>query len=103
MADKTRYALQLMVKLPEPVQLDIPAARQPLAAVHMGWAADEAGRHVAGIAWGADAGMTEMLQLPPVIEESLGRANELQSRRDTALHDRCRNCGMPSMAFRPRQ
>ena len=84
-ADKTRYALQFMVKLPEPIKTDAPIARKPLVALHLGWAqADAGGRRVAGLAHGADPGLAQLVQLPPDIEADLQRADELQSARDEA-------------------
>ena len=82
-ADKNHYAIQMMVKLPEPVVESKPEKCKPLAAIHMGWSSDDAGgRRIAGIATGADPGLGRILQLPPDIEEDLHRADDLQSARD---------------------
>ncbi len=78
-----RWAIQLMVKLP-PARDSAPLARKPLVSVHFGWAADVSGRRVAGIAESADPESTRLLQLPPAIEEQLGRAADIQSERDVA-------------------
>lgn len=84
-ADKLKYALQLMVKLPEPVQEQRSEKRRPLVAVHMGWASDDVGgRRVAGLVSGADPGLGAMLQLPQDVEADLLRADDLQSMRDEA-------------------
>lgn len=78
-----KWALQLMVKLPEPLDERV-AGRAPLVAVHMGWAADVSGRRVAGIADSADPGLARLIQLPPRIEEGLARAAKIASERDVA-------------------
>lgn len=78
----TRYAIQLMVKKPQDDQPLCPE-RKPLIAIHFGWATDINGRRVAGLADSADPGGATILQLPPVIETTLGRAAEIQGLRDT--------------------
>lgn len=77
-----RWALQLMVRAP--LAVDVPQDRSPLCAVHMGWAADDTGRRVAGITSGADPSMAKVLQLPPEIETALQRVSEVQAERSIA-------------------
>lgn len=79
-----RYALQLTVTLGNAVTIAVPAERKPLVAVHLGWAADESGRRIAGVADCPDAGVVTVVQFPPNIEENLKRANEIQGVRDVA-------------------
>lgn len=81
-ADKMRYALQFMVKLPEPVRVEPNAKREPLVAIHAGWSAGDDGRRIAGVTGGADPGFASLLKLPASVELDLGRAAEIQSQRD---------------------
>lgn len=83
-ADRWVYALQFVLKLPEPVQRRAPDGRRPLVALHVGWAQDISGRRIAGIATGADIGLTDLLRLPPDIEGDLERAAGIQSVRGEA-------------------
>lgn len=83
-ANRIRYALQMMVKLPEPVRSAVPVSRSDLVALHMGWANDVSGRRIAGVVSGADPGMAELMRLPLDIEADLDRAAELQGSRDDA-------------------
>ena len=78
---KNRWAIQLMVKLKEPVRVAT-AERQPLAAIHFGWAGDVNGRRVAAITDAADPGCSKLIVLPAEIETALERAAEIQSLRD---------------------
>lgn len=78
----TKWALQLMVKTPEPVRIET-GQRAPLAAIHFGWSADIDGRRVAAITDSADPGNARIVRLPEGIEEGLARAAEAQSERDT--------------------
>lgn len=80
-AHRNEYALQLMVKLPEPMIVGTPKARQPLVALHFGWSPDPNGRRLAGIADSADAGGAQLLHLPPVIEQRLDEAAAIESQR----------------------
>lgn len=86
-ADKARWALQFMVKLPDPVSDAVPEQRRPLVALHMGWASDVEGRRLAGLATGNDPGLGEILRLPKDVEHDLNRADEIQSLRDQARND----------------
>jgi hypothetical protein len=79
-----RYSLQLTVTLENAVTIAVPSERKPLAALHLGWAADESGRRIAGIADCADASVATVVQLPPDIEKNLIRASEIQGVRDAA-------------------
>lgn len=78
----SRWYLQLQVKRNE-----LPGypseQRQLLVTVHLGWAADMAGRRVAGITDRTDPSMARLLRLPVDIEEDINKADELQSERDT--------------------
>jgi hypothetical protein len=78
-----KWALQLMVKLPEPVNVER-IERRPLMAVHFGWAADLGGRRIGATADAPDPGLATLLRLPTAIEEGLDRAAQLQSARDVA-------------------
>ncbi|WP_157353943.1 hypothetical protein [Aromatoleum toluclasticum] len=78
-----KWAVQLMVKPPEPVFVAT-YARKPLVSVHFGWAADVEGRRVAAIADSADPHAARLVYLPPHIEATLERAATLQSERDTS-------------------
>lgn len=78
-----RWAVQLMVKPPEPAFVATDA-RKPLVSVHFGWAADVEGRRVAAIADSADPHAAQLVYLPPHIEATLERAATLQSERDTS-------------------
>lgn len=81
-ANKYRYAIQMVVRLPEAGHKQA-TPRKTLVAVHMGWASDEDnGRRIAGIADSADPSSGILLQMPVTIEESLERSSELQSERD---------------------
>lgn len=80
-ANNYKWAIQLLVKTKEPIR-EVVSERQPLVTVHLGWAADVAGRRVAGIADSPDPGEAQILALPPVIEEALQRSAEIQSCRD---------------------
>ncbi|WP_222105189.1 hypothetical protein [Denitromonas halophila] len=62
----TKWALQLMIKLPAPLD-ERTQGRAPLVAVHMGWAADVSGRRIAGITDCADPGQARLIQLLPRI------------------------------------
>lgn len=77
-----KWAIQLMVKPPEPVRVAVAKKRGPLVAVHFGWAFDVDGRRVAGIADSADPGAARIVRLPNEIEEGLNRSAALQSERD---------------------
>lgn len=79
----TKWALQLMIKLPESLH-EKTEQRLPLVAIHFGWAADINGRRIAGIADSAEPGNATVLQLPPDIETDLNRAAEIQATRDKA-------------------
>jgi DNA-directed RNA polymerase subunit RPC12/RpoP len=82
-ADKWKWALQLVLRLAEPVRRSsVPQGR--LVAVHFGWAADVTGRRVAGVADAADPGLARLVQLPISVEEDLHRAAQMQSDRDVA-------------------
>lgn len=76
-----KWAIQLLVKPKTPIRESVDE-RKPLVAVHFGWAADIAGRRVAAIADASDPGTATILALPLSIEESLGRAREIQGIRD---------------------
>ncbi len=78
-----RHALQLMVKTQKPISMDVPEARQPLACVHFGWAADVSGRRVAAIADYSDPGFARLVTLPRSIEVDLQRSAELDADRAT--------------------
>jgi hypothetical protein len=78
-----RWAIQVQIKT-APATPDYLPDREPLVAVHFGWAADVSGRRVAGISDGPDPGQAHLIQLPPEVEERLQRAAEIQSARDTA-------------------
>ncbi|MDY0036708.1 MAG: hypothetical protein RBS05_12435 [Zoogloea oleivorans] len=78
----TKWALQLMVRTPEPVRIES-GHRAPLAAVHFGWAADLDGRRIAAIADSADPGNARILRLPAGVEDGLRRSAEAQAERDS--------------------
>ncbi|NMF98462.1 hypothetical protein GPA27_13815 [Aromatoleum toluolicum] len=78
-----KWAVQLMVRLPEPVFI-VTEARKPLASVHFGWATDVEGRRVAAIADSADPHAARLVCLPRQVEETLKRVAALQSERDTS-------------------
>ncbi|WP_437559549.1 hypothetical protein [Acidithiobacillus sulfuriphilus] len=82
MGPKYRYALQLLLSLPEPVRVAPVGRRKPLLALHFGWNFDEAGRRLAGISDNGDVLDAGILSLPPSIERDLRRAAEIQSARD---------------------
>jgi hypothetical protein len=77
-----RYTVQLLLKLPEPIHVDPQGGRKPLAALHFGWNAAEAGRRLAGLSDNGDVWDASILSLPSSIEEDLQRATEIQSDRD---------------------
>ena len=79
----TRWEIQLLLRLAEPVRIET-EARKPMVAVHMGWAMDVSGRRVAAIAYSADPGNANLLQLPPEIEPALQNSAAIQSARDSA-------------------
>ena len=95
MADKDKWAIQLVLKLSAPAK-PAPAPRHPLVAVHFGWAADVDGRRVAGIADAADPGLARLIQLPTTIEDDLLRASQVQ-----AVRDQARNDAVPSLKTLP--
>lgn len=78
-----KWAVQLMVKPPEPVFIATDA-RKPLVSIHFGWATDTNDRRVAAIADSADPEAAQLVCLPPQIEATLERAAALQSERDTS-------------------
>jgi hypothetical protein len=81
-ADKLHWALQLVVRLPQPLRIAT-APSAPLAAVHFGWAA-QSGAGLAAVAHGADAADVRSVQLPPDIHADLQRAARLQAGREQA-------------------
>ena len=82
-ANRFKFEIQLVLKVPEGAH-ESAAPQKTLAAVHMGWAADEdRGRRIAGVADSADPSSAMLLHLPLGIEEAMERSSELQSRRDT--------------------
>lgn len=78
---KFTYNVQLLLKLKERMLKETPAIREPLGVLHLGWSADSDGRRIAGWATGADAGLAQLLQLPPEVEQGLQKASETQSTR----------------------
>ena len=80
LADRDRWALQLVLRLAEPIHL----AREPetdLAAVHFGWKKVAAGRRVATVARSADPAEARDIVLLDSVEEDLARATALTARR----------------------
>jgi hypothetical protein len=82
-----KWAIQLLVKPAVPVRVPVETERKALVTVHFGWAADTAGRRVAGIADSADPGSARVLALPPDIESDLERSASIQGERDVARND----------------
>lgn len=84
-----KFYIQLQAKLPtvEPVF----STKNPLVALHLGWAKDGNTRNIAGIADCADPGMAEILQLPEHIEQMLCKSSSTQARRDVALNELAAN------------
>lgn len=79
-ADKVRWALQVVVRMKEPLRLaTAPTAR--LAVLHFGWAPDD-GRGMAAVADSADPTRARSVRLPPDIEADLQRSSRLQSGRE---------------------
>lgn len=76
-----KWAIQLMVKPPEPVTIET-GRRKTLCTVHFGYSADLSGRRVAGITHGPDPSMAEVIRLPVEVELGLDRAADVQSKRD---------------------
>lgn len=85
-ADKFKWVIQVVLRLPEAVRRAT-APKSTLACVHFGWAADDDGRVVAGVADAADPGLARLVQLPPSIEEDFRRAADIQAARDKARDD----------------
>lgn len=82
-ANKYKWAIQLVLRNPN--HQAVPSAPlRTLAAVHMGWALDDTGRQVAGIAEAADPGLAKLVYLPDDLESDLARAQEIQGLRDRA-------------------
>ena len=82
-ADKFRWALQVVVRLAEPLRLAaMPTAR--LAAVHFGWGLQpqDAGRRVAAIADSADPHRVREVLLPPDVDADLLRSARLHAERE---------------------
>lgn len=77
-----RFALQFLVRMPEPLRVAVPDERKPLACVHFGWAKDTDGRRVAAIADDSDPGFARLVMLDPTIESDLARSADLRSARD---------------------
>lgn len=82
-ANKFKWAVQLTLRDPSLRQRQA-SPQRTLVAIHMGWALDDNGRQVAGIADAADPGLARMLHLPDDIEASLAMAQEIQAGRDLA-------------------
>lgn len=80
---KHQWNIQLLLKLKTPIKIET-ERRQSLAVIHLGWSADSTGRRIGAIADAADAGLAQLIQLPPSIEENLARAKSIQGRRDAA-------------------
>ena len=80
---KVQWNIQLLLKLKNPVLVET-TERQPLAVVHLGWAADSSGRRIGAITDAADAGLARLIQLPVFIEENLAKAKAIQGTRDAA-------------------
>lgn len=78
-----KWFLVLTIKT-EPVAVRSGDSPKRLAAVHMGWAADDGGRRIAAIAQSADAGAARLIRLPEDIESQLRRVDEVESTRDLA-------------------
>jgi len=81
MGSKFTYNVQLLLKLPERMRKETPAKREPLGVLHLGWSYDSDGRRIGGWATGADAGLAQLLQLPPEVEEGLRKASDTESTR----------------------
>ncbi|GAB4059099.1 hypothetical protein [Uliginosibacterium sediminicola] len=91
-----RWALQLVVKSEQ--REHVSNDREPLAAVHFGWASDVDGRRVAGVTDAADPSQARIISLPPDIETDLQRASEIQGERDAsrdAIAPRLREIDIP--------
>ncbi len=82
MGPKYRYTLQLLLTLPEPVQVDFAGHRKPLVALHFGWNFDETGRRLAGISDSGDPLDATILSLPLSIEQDIRASAEIQAQRD---------------------
>ncbi len=79
-ADKLRWALQVVVKLKEPLRIPTaPAA--PLAVLHFGWAPQD-GRGTVAVADSADPAQVRSLRLPPDIEADLQRSTQWEGGRE---------------------
>jgi len=104
-AGKFKFSLQFMVKLPEPVRVEVERKNpEQLVAVHLGWAACDDGRKVAGITYAADPGMATLLRLPPDIEADIRRSDDLRGQRDLLRNEvvaNLRSLTMPGGASEP--
>jgi hypothetical protein len=82
-ADKERWALQLVLRLPAAVRI---ACEQPIepAALHFGWVAIAGGRRVATMARSADPSAVQTFVLPASIEADLTHSASLQGQRALA-------------------
>lgn len=79
----TRWSIQLQLSVPQDQTITVPAKRRPLAAAHFGWSlSDEGLRRIAAIAYEADPGCVQFLDLPYDIQEDFARAELLQQERD---------------------
>lgn len=83
-ADQDRWALQLVLRLPEPIHLpSAPVA--DLACLHFGWMKSAKGRRVATVARSADPGAVECVDLAACVEDDLRRYAAFQSERAKSL------------------
>jgi hypothetical protein len=83
-ANKSKWVIQLVLRLKEPLQHAPGRTESALVAVHFGWARAMDGRRIAGIASAADPGLARVLELPSTVEADLKAAAQVQSLRDQA-------------------
>lgn len=89
-ADRNAWALQLVLRLAAPIQLQA-NPRAELAALHLGWSQVQDARRVMTIAQSPSPDEIRQILLPPDIEQALERASELMAAR---LQDRRQTVGL---------
>lgn len=85
-ADRDRWAIQLVLRLSEPIHLD-KRVETELATVHFGWMKTEGGRRVATIARSADPAEARDIVLLESVEADLDRAAESNARRASSRQE----------------
>lgn len=82
-ADRDRWALQLVLRLAGPIKMDRQVETE-LAAVHFGWMKADGGRRVATIARSPDPAEARDIVLPESVETDLDRAAEWNAQRSSS-------------------